>query len=67
MNQRRSDRRWGLSEVASRLQNAGFISYRYGKITIVDRAGLEATSCECYELIKVEFERLIGDNNMNET
>lgn len=58
-------RRAGVSEVAARLQNAGFISYRYGKMTLVDRAGLEATSCECYELIKAEFERLIGGNNMN--
>ncbi len=57
-------RRAGVSEVASRLQNAGFISYRYGKITIVDRAGLEATSCECYELIKAEFDRLIGGNHI---
>jgi len=57
-------RRAGVTEVAARLQNAGFISYRYGKITIVDRAGLEATSCECYELIKAEFERLIGGNHM---
>lgn len=57
-------RRAGVSEVAAKLQNAGFISYRYGKITIVDRAGLEATSCECYRLIKAEFERLIGDNNL---
>jgi CRP-like cAMP-binding protein len=58
-------RRAGVSQIAARLQNAGFISYRYGKITVLDRAGLEATSCECYELIKIEFERLIGDNNMN--
>lgn len=58
-------RRAGVSEVASRLQNAGFISYRYGKITILERAGLEATSCECYELIKAEFDRLIGGNNMH--
>ena len=58
-------RRAGVSEVAARLQNAGFISYRYGKMTIVDRAGLEATSCECYELVKAELERLIGGNNMN--
>ncbi|MBD3884863.1 Crp/Fnr family transcriptional regulator [Phormidium tenue FACHB-886] len=58
-------RRAGVSEVAARLQNAGFISYRYGKMTLTDRAGLEATSCECYALIKSEFERLIGDNNMN--
>lgn len=58
-------RRAGVSEVASRLQNAGLISYYYGKITIVDRVGLEATSCECYEVTKLEFERLIGDNNNN--
>lgn len=58
-------RRAGVSEVASRLQNAGLISYRYGKIFVLDRNGLEATSCECYEVIKAEFERLIGGNNMN--
>lgn len=55
-------RRAGVSEVATRLQNAGFISYRYGKISIQDREGLEATSCECYRLVKRELERLIGDN-----
>lgn len=58
-------RRAGVTEIARRLQNAGFMSYHYGKITILDRAGLEATSCECYEVIKAEFERLIGSNNMN--
>jgi len=57
-------RRPGVTEVAARLQNAGFISYRYGKMSIMDRAGLEATTCECYELIKTEFERLIGGNHM---
>lgn len=55
-------RRASVSEVASRLQNAGFIAYRYGKITIQDRSGLEITSCECYTLIKSEFDRLVGDN-----
>jgi len=55
-------RRAGVSEVAARLQNAGFISYRYGKITIIDRAGLEATSCECYKINKAEFECLVDDN-----
>ncbi|MBD2463482.1 Crp/Fnr family transcriptional regulator [Oscillatoria sp. FACHB-1407] len=58
-------RRAGVSEVAAKLQNAGFISYKYGKISIQDRPGLEVTSCECYALIKTEFERLIGDNHMN--
>lgn len=55
-------RRAGVSEVAAKLQHAGFISYRWGKMSIMDRAGLEATSCECYELIKAEFDRLIGGN-----
>jgi len=55
-------RRAGVSGVAARLQNAGFISYRYSKISIQDREGLEATSCECYRLVKRELERLIGDN-----
>jgi CRP-like cAMP-binding protein len=59
-------RRAGVSEVAARLQNAGFISYRYGNITVLDRAGLEATSCECYELIRQEFDRLIDGTNMNQ-
>lgn len=58
-------RRAAVSEVAARLKNASFISYIYGKVIILDRAGLEATSCECYELIKAEFERLIGGNNRN--
>jgi CRP-like cAMP-binding protein len=55
-------RRASVSDVAARLQNAGFISSRYGKITVLDRAGLEETSCECYAVIKAEFDRLIGDN-----
>lgn len=58
-------RRASVTQVARRLQDAGFISYLYGKITILDLAGLEATSCECYDLIKAEFERLIGDNNVS--
>lgn len=57
-------RRAGVSEVAAKLQNAGFISYKYGKISIQDRVGLEVTSCECYALIKAESDRLIGGNSM---
>jgi hypothetical protein len=45
-------------------ENVGFISYWYGKITVLDRAGLEATSCEGYALIKAEFDRLIDDNRI---
>lgn len=58
-------RRAGVSEVAAKLQNAGFISYHYGKVRVLDRAGLEATSCECYDLVRAEFERLIGGNHIH--
>lgn len=52
-----------VSLVAATLQKAGLIHYRRGKMKIVDREGLEATSCECYRIIKEEFERLIGGNS----
>jgi CRP-like cAMP-binding protein len=53
-------RRAGVSEVASKLQSAGLIRYSRGVMEIVDRRGLEAVSCECYELIQREFDRLLG-------
>jgi CRP-like cAMP-binding protein len=53
-------RRASVTEVAGRLQQAGLIHYRYGIITILDRAGLEAASCECYGVIKQEYDRLLG-------
>lgn len=56
-------RRPTVSTVASILQRAGFISYSRGKITILDREGLESASCECYEIIRAEFERLVGGNS----
>lgn len=55
-------RRAGVTEAAGLLQRAGLITYRRGHITINDRAGLEAMSCECYGTVKSEFDRLIGGN-----
>lgn len=53
-------RRAGVSEAASRLQKEGLIQYSRGVITVLDRQGLEMASCECYEIIKQEYERLLG-------
>ena len=53
-------RRASVTEVAGRLQKAGLIHYRYGIITILDRAGLEVASCECYGVIQQEYDRLLG-------
>ncbi len=51
-------RREGISEAASRLQSVGLITYKRGKITVLDRNGLEAYACECYQVVKEECERL---------
>ena len=53
-------RRTTVSEVASKLQQEGLIRYRRGKITVQDRQALELRSCECYGVVKAEFERLLG-------
>ncbi|WP_447553709.1 Crp/Fnr family transcriptional regulator [Vreelandella sp. EE22] len=52
-------RREGVTESAGKLQKAGLISYNRGRITILDRAGLEARVCECYSVVKNEYERLL--------
>jgi len=52
-------RREGVTEAAGSLQRAGLIQYSRGKITVVDRAGLEARACECYRVVKREFDRLL--------
>ena len=52
-------RREGVTEAAGKLQDAGLIRYRRGRITVLDRAGLEARSCECYQVVKTEFDRLL--------
>jgi len=54
-------RREGVTEAAGELQHAGLIRYRRGHITVVDRPGLEARVCECYQVVKKEFDRLLPD------
>jgi CRP-like cAMP-binding protein len=52
-------RREGVTEGALKLQRAGLISYSRGRITVLDRAGLESRSCECYAVVKKEYDRLL--------
>ncbi|RQR48774.1 Crp/Fnr family transcriptional regulator [Burkholderia sp. Bp9126] len=55
-------RREGVTEAAGKLQDAGLISQRRGKIIIIDRDGLEEYACECYGIVKREFQRLLRAN-----
>jgi len=57
-------RREGVSIAAGKLQEAGLISYNRGIITVLDRPGLEAMCCECYQVVKTEFDRLLPDNTV---
>jgi CRP-like cAMP-binding protein len=52
-------RREGVTEGAVKLQKAGLIKYSRGRITVLDRPGLEARSCECYAVVKREYDRLL--------
>jgi CRP-like cAMP-binding protein len=52
-------RREGVTEAALKLQNAGLIRYARGHITVLDRAGLEKRTCECYAVVKTEYDRLL--------
>lgn len=53
-------RRAGVSVAAHKLQSEGFINYTRGNIRILDRKGLEGFSCECYGVVKREFDRLLA-------
>ena len=52
-------RREGVTEAALNLQRAGLIRYARGHITVLDRSGLEKRTCECYSVVKVEYNRLL--------
>lgn len=54
-------RREGITEAAGKLQQVGIISYRRGHITVIDRSGLKKRACECYQVVKTEFDRLLPD------
>jgi hypothetical protein len=51
--------RSGVTIAAATLQQAGFIRYAHGKITILDRHGLEGVACECYEVAREQFRGLL--------
>ena len=53
-------RRSGVTVIAGALQSAGLIEYRRGHVTIRNRAGLEKAACECYGIVRGEFDRLLG-------
>jgi CRP-like cAMP-binding protein len=54
-------RREGVTEGALKLQRAGLIRYARGHITVIDRKGLEGRACECYAVVKKEYERLLPE------
>jgi CRP-like cAMP-binding protein len=55
-------RREGVTGAALKLQKAGLIQYRRGRIAILDRAGLEGRSCECYAVVRRAYDRLLRDS-----
>ena len=55
-------RRAGVTEAALKLQDAGLIRYANGRIELIDRHGLESRVCECYSVVRREFERLLPDD-----
>ncbi len=54
-------RREGVTEAAAKLQKAGLIRYNRGRISVLDRPGLEKRSCECYAVVKKEYDRLLPE------
>jgi CRP-like cAMP-binding protein len=54
-------RREGVTEAATKLQRDGLIRYSRGHITVLDRVGLETRTCECYSVVRREYERLLPE------
>ncbi|HVE53955.1 MAG TPA: Crp/Fnr family transcriptional regulator [Ramlibacter sp.] len=54
-------RRASISDAAGQLQRDGLIRYERGRISVLDRPALEARSCECYDVVKKEYDRLLPD------
>ena len=54
-------RREGITEGALKLQRAGLIKYSRGRIVVLDRPGIEKLACECYAVVKNEYDRLLPD------
>jgi CRP-like cAMP-binding protein len=52
-------RREGVTEAAGKLQREGLIEYSRGRIKVLNRSGLEGRVCECYQVVKTEFDRLL--------
>jgi CRP-like cAMP-binding protein len=59
-------RREGVTEAAGRLHRAGIINYQRGHITVLDRSQLERRSCECYAVVKKEYDRLLPAPDLTE-
>jgi len=60
-------RREGVTEAAGKLQNAGLIDHSRGRILVLDRPRLEAQACECYAVVKREYDRLLPEYRLAET
>jgi CRP-like cAMP-binding protein len=58
-------RREGVTEAALKLQKAGLIRYSRGHITVLNRKGLEKRTCECYAVVKKEYDRLLPEQMAN--
>ena len=58
-------RREGVTEGALKLQKAGLIRYARGRIAVLDREGLEQRTCECYAVVKKEYDRLLPERQAN--